>query len=161
MAVSNGIVPSSFRDPSGFLFFQDGSLYRQVNATYKQNYDHLMDSGLYESLVDSGLLVSHEEVSTGYARAEGAYKVLKPEMIPFLSYPYEWCFSQLKDAALTTLAIQRKALDFGMTLKDSSAYNIQFVKGRPVLVDTLSFEKYREGQTRWIWRVRFSPFVPG
>ncbi len=149
MSDINGLVPSSFRDPSGFLFRRDGSLYRQVNAIYKEDYDHLAGSGLYESLVDSGLLVSHEEVSLSYATGEGAYKILKPDVIPFVSYPYEWCFSQLKDAALATLEIQRRALDFGMTLKDSSAYNMQFKQGRPVLVDTLSFERYREGEP-WV-----------
>jgi len=149
MITSNGSIPSSFRDPSGFLFFQDGSLYRQVNIIYKENYDHLVDSGLYQTLVDSGLLVSHDEVSTDYARTYDAFKILKPELIPFISYPYEWCFSQLKDAALATLEIQKRALDFGMTLKDSSAYNIQFMKGKPVLIDTLSFDRYREGQT-WV-----------
>ncbi len=142
-------VLGSFRDPSGFLFFQDSSIYRQVNIRYRQDYDYLTDSGLYQALVDSELLVSHDELGTDHAKTDSAYKILKPEVIPFISYPYEWCFSQLKDAALTTLEIQKRALDFGMTLKDSSAYNIQFVKGRPILIDTLSFERYREGQT-WV-----------
>lgn len=146
---SSGNIASSFRDPSGFLFVQDGSIYRQVNSIYQENYDHLMKSDLYKSLVDSGLLLPHDEVSIEHARTDEAYKVLKPELIPFISYPYEWCFSQLKDAALATLKIQKIALDFGMTLKDSSAYNIQSLKGKPVLVDILSFEKYREGQT-WV-----------
>ena len=149
MITSNGNIASSFRDPSGFLFFQDGSIYRQVNTIYKENYDHLIDSGLCETLVDSGLLVSHDEVGTVLATTDSAYKILKPELIPFISYPYEWCFSGLKDAALATLEIQKTALDFEMTLKDSSAYNIQFVKGKPVLIDILSFDKYREGQT-WV-----------
>ncbi len=75
--------------------------------------------------------------------------VLRPERVPFISYPYEWCFSQWKDAALTTLEIQQTAFEFGMSLKDASAFNIQFVAGRPLLIDTLSLEKYREG-TPWI-----------
>jgi hypothetical protein len=75
--------------------------------------------------------------------------VLKPEQVPFVSYPYEWSFSQLKDAALTTLLIQKKALEFGMCLKDCSAYNIQFFKGSPVFIDTLSFERYEEGKP-WV-----------
>jgi len=139
-------IPCSFRDPSGFVFCQDGLVYRQVNKIYKDNYDHLIGSGLYEALVSDGLLVPHQEIGLEYAKTNDAYKVLKPDLIPFISYPYEWCFSQLKDAALTTLRIQKIALDFGMILKDSSAYNIQFLKGRPVLIDILSFEKYREGQ---------------
>ena len=139
------LVPSSFRDPSGFLFHSDGSIYRRINESYRENYDCLMESGLYKELVDSGLLIPHEEVSIESPVASGAYRILKPEIVPFISYPYEWCFSQLKDAALATLEIQKKALSHGMSLKDSSAFNIQFVKGKPVLIDTLSFEKYLEG----------------
>jgi hypothetical protein len=147
MKASSRAVASSFRDPSGFVFARDGSVYRQVSRAYKDNYDHLMRSGLYEALVGSRLLIPHDEVSSDYATADGVYKILKPEFIPFISYPYEWCFSQLKDAATTTLQIQRTALDFGMTLKDGGAYNVQFLNGRPVFIDTLSFERYREGQT--------------
>ena len=139
-------ISGSFRDPSGFLFVEDGSIYRQVNAVYRENYDHLMESGLHNALVDSGLLVPHHEVGLDLAKTDEAYKILQPELVPFVSYPYEWCFSQLKDAALVTLQIQKTALDLGMTLKDASAYNIQFMDGKPVLIDTLSFEKYREGQ---------------
>lgn len=146
---SSAQLPGSFRDPSGFLFQQDGVIYRQVNLVYKDEYDHLMDSGLYQALVDDNLLIPHEEVGIEPPMPELAYKVIKPEPIPFISYPYEWCFSQLRDAALTTLKIQRKALDFGMSLRDSSAYNIQFKSGRPIFIDTLSFGKYREGQP-WV-----------
>jgi hypothetical protein len=94
-------------------------------------------------------LIPHGEVGIEPLVSELAHKVIKPEPIPFVSYPYEWCFSQLRDAALTTLKIQRKALDFGMSLRDSSAYNIQFKDGRPVFIDTLSFGKYREGEP-WV-----------
>jgi len=142
-------IPSSFRDPSGFLFYRNGSIYRQVNITYQENYDHLMNSGLYENLVNAELLIPHEEVDIEGEEPDKAHKTIKPELIPFISYPYEWCFSQLKNAALTTLEIQKKSLDFGMSLKDCSAYNIQFRKGKPVLIDTLSFEKYRPGQP-WV-----------
>jgi len=142
-------IPSSFRDPSGFLFYRNGSIYRQVNISYKENYDHLMNSGLYETLVSAELLIPHEEVDIEGAKPDKAYKIIKPELIPFISYPYEWSFSQLKDGTLTTLEIQKKSLDFGISLKDCSAYNIQFRKGKPILIDTLSFEKYREGHP-WV-----------
>jgi ribosomal protein L11 methylase PrmA len=74
---------------------------------------------------------------------------LEPEVIPFISYPYEWSFSQLKDAALVTLQIQKMALEHGMCLKDASAYNIQFRNGKPILIDILSFEKYQEDKP-WV-----------
>lgn len=142
-------VPGSFRDPSGFLFTREGTLYRQINLTYRDNYDLLLKSGLYERLVDRGLLVLHREVDAPAADPDRVYRLIEPEPIQFISYPYEWCFSQLQDAALATLEIQRIALDCGMSLKDSSAYNIQFHNGRPVLIDTLSFERYPQGQP-WI-----------
>lgn len=138
-------LPSSFRDPSGFLFFDGGVLYRQVNLGYREDYDRLLSSGLYGSLVDAGLLVAHREVGPRPPESPECYKVLRPEPLPFISYPFEWSFSQLRDAALTTLAIQRRCLDRGMSLKDGSAYNIQFRKGEPLLIDTLSFERYSEG----------------
>ena len=137
---------SSFRDRSGFLFYWNGSLYRQINYSYKDDYDQLMNSGLYDTLIESELLIPHGESKIEPPLPEISYKVIQPELIPFISYPYEWCFSQLKDAAFTTLKIQKKALQFGMSLKDCSAYNIQFIKGRPILIDTLSLEKHREGK---------------
>jgi ribosomal protein L11 methylase PrmA len=108
-----------------------------------------MNSGLYNALISDGLLISHVETDIQMENNKAAYKIIKPEVIPFISYPYEWCFSQLKDAALVILKIQKIALNFNMTLKDSSAYNIQFRNGWSLLIDTLSFEKYREGQP-WI-----------
>ncbi len=142
-------VPGSFRDPSGFVFSRDGLIYRQINRAYQENYDQFMNSGLYDGLVNDELLISHTEVSLEHAVTEDAYKVIKPTPIPFISYPYEWCFSQLKHAALLTLEIQLKALDFGMSLKDCSAYNVQYRNGKPIFIDTLSFEAYREGQP-WV-----------
>ncbi len=147
--ISASISPSSFRDPSGFLFWRDGVLYRQINVAYQADYDHLMGSGLYQALVDANLLIPHQEADMEAPNTDLAYKIIRPEVIPFVSYPYEWCFSQLKDAALTTLRIQIEALKFGMSLKDASAYNIQFRNCSPVFIDTLSFERYREGQP-WI-----------
>ncbi len=137
---------ASFRDPSGFLFSRGGILYRQVNRAYADDYTRLMESGLYERLVKVGALIPHVETDQLPAESEAAFKIIQPERVRFLSYPYEWSFSQLKDAALTTLSIQKRALSLEMSLKDASAYNIQFVNGRTALIDTLSFEAYKEGK---------------
>ncbi|MGH2582509.1 MAG: SAM-dependent methyltransferase [Anaerolineales bacterium] len=94
-------------------------------------------------------MIPHEESNIQPAVPQIAFKVLRPERIPFISYPYEWCFSQLKDAALLTLDLQKRALARGMTLKDASATNIQFHSSRPVFIDSLSFEAYQEGQP-WV-----------
>ena len=140
---------ASFRDPSGFLFTCDGVLYRQVNQSYAADYQKLVDSGLYAKLVKAGLLVPHIEVEMEAADPAMAFKILRPELVPFITYPYEWSFSQLKDAALATLSIQKRALKLGMSLKDASAYNIQLFGGKVTLIDTLSFETYKEGEP-WV-----------
>jgi hypothetical protein len=146
---TDGIDASSFRDPSGFLFWKGGHLYRQVNSVYQEDYGLFMASGLYSALINAGLIIPHEDVGVEPLYPDIAYSVIKPELIPFVSYPYEWCFSQLKDAALATLAVQIMALEHGMMLKDCSAYNIQFRNGKPVFIDTLSFERYHEGRP-WV-----------
>ncbi|MFA6450980.1 MAG: SAM-dependent methyltransferase [bacterium] len=140
---------SSFRDPSGFLFYRNGIIYRQINNTYKIHYDLLMSSGLYGDLTGKGLLIPHEEADIAPEVPSAAYKIIKPDFVPFISYPYEWSFSQLKDAALLTLGIQKAAIEFDMTLKDCSAYNVQYMNGKPVFIDTLSFEKLEEGEP-WV-----------
>ena len=140
---------ASYRDPSGFVFVLDRTLYRQVNERYRAEYSRLMQSGLYDGLVAAGDLVAHAEADLTLAPAPGAAYVLRPEVIPFVSYPYEWSFSQLKDAALLTLRVQKAAMACGMSLKDATAFNVQFRRGRPILIDTLSFESLRDGQP-WV-----------
>src|SRR3972149_6998869 len=133
MSNESRILPSSFRDPSGFLFEREGGLYRQINRIYKDHYAQLLSGGLYRALTEQGLLVSHDEVDISPPDPQPAYKIIKPRFVPFISYPYEWCFTQLREAALAMLKIQKTAFDFGMSLKDASAFNIQFVDGRPLL----------------------------
>jgi hypothetical protein len=146
MSSDTARLGASFRDPSGYLFQRDGRLYRQVNRAYQADFERLLSSGLYDELVKAGLLIPHAETGAAPDDPARAYRVIEPETVRFISYPYEWSFGQLQAAALATLEIQRRALVKGMSLKDSSAYNIQFHHGRPVLIDTLSFETYREGE---------------
>lgn len=139
--------PSSFRDPSGFVFMHEGTLYRQINPSYHKQYHHLMNSGLYDELIKERLLVPHKEVPLDGVDSRSI--IIKPKCIPFISYPYEWCFGEFKDAGIATLRIHLTALKYGMILKDASAYNIQFLSGYAVLIDTTSFEIYDEGKP-WV-----------
>lgn len=147
-------APGSFRDPSGFVFRSEGRVYRQINQRYREEYDFLLESGLFAKLVAEKLLVSHVETDHPALEPEDAYRVLEPEQLPFVSYPYEWSFSQLQDAALTTLRIQRIAVEQGMSLRDASAYNIQFLRGRATFIDTSSFERLREDEP-WVGYQQF------
>jgi SAM-dependent methyltransferase len=143
---SSSILASSFKDPSGFLFSKNGILFRQINNEYRSTFEKLLSSGLYDDLSKKGWLVAHKEVQETFSdKPDICYKVIRPEIVEFISYPYEWSFSQLKDAAMLTLEIQKAAIMKGLILKDASAYNIQFHHGKPILIDTLSFDKYFEG----------------
>ena len=112
-----GQLSASFRDPSGFLYTANGNMYRQINRVYSKDYARLMDSGLYDKLVKAGLLIPHVESDLLPVQVDTAFKIIQPERVPFISYPYEWSFSQLKDAALATLSIEKRALKLGMSLK--------------------------------------------
>lgn len=140
--------PSSYRDPSGFIFEKEGVIYRQVNTSFKECFDYLIASGLYKHLVEKGLLISHEQINENLTGNNDYYTTLRPEKISFISYPYEWSFDMLKDAALLTLQLVREGLNYGMILKDATPYNIQWHKGRLVFIDSLSFEKHEE--TPWV-----------
>jgi hypothetical protein len=140
--------PSSFRDPSGFMFGKDGVLYRQVNVSYKEHFEKFR-SGLYQDLVRDGSLVSHEEIRENMSGDPNWLTTLKPDPLPIISYPYEWSFSMIKDAALLTLRICRKAMEHEMILKDATPFNVQFRKGKPIFIDSLSFEIYDETRP-WI-----------
>lgn len=106
-----------------------------------EDWQAFISSGLYAGLADAGLIVEHADAPLESAASTGAVAVIRPRALPFISYPYEWCFSQLQEAALLTLDLQARALDAGMRLKDASAYNIQFDAGRPIFIDSLSFER--------------------
>jgi len=141
--------PSSYRDPSGFVFSKNGILYRQVNQVFKKDFDLFVNSGLYQNLVAQKLVIPHQLLNENLTDSPEWYITLQPELLPFISYPYEWCFDMLKEAALLTLQIAKEAMNFGLMLRDASAYNIQMYKGRMVLIDSLSFEIYDETKP-WI-----------
>ena len=138
---------ASFRDPSGNVLHYKNEIYRIINNNYKNEFDHFIKSGLYQKLVSENLIVEYNEDDAKQIKPNFSnfYKIIKQEKIHFISYPYEWSFDMLKDAALTVLLIQKICLEFGMSLKDASAYNIQFHNGKPILIDTTSFEMYQNG----------------
>ena len=138
--------PGSYRDPAGFVYRRDGVLLRQVDASFGARWDDLAASGLLERLQAVGALVPHETVPLELAFDPAtAHVVIRPEPVPFISYPYEWSFGQMRDAALLTLEAQTQASEMGFTLRDASAYNVQFQRGKPVLIDTLSFQRAEPG----------------
>jgi hypothetical protein len=141
--------PASFRDPSGFIYEKDNRIYRFVSTAYKEDYQLLQASSLATELIKKDLLLPFHELPENHTGNANWLITLQPQPLSFISYAWEWSFEQLKDAALTTLQICRASLQKGMILKDATHFNIQFADGKPKLIDTLSFEKYKPGSP-WV-----------
>lgn len=96
------------------------------------------------------LLVETEEVDGAAApaglRTEDYGAVLRHELIPFISWPYEWTPGMLRDAALLTLDVTLEAIEGDLMVKDATPYNVQFRGARPVFVDVGSFERLVPGE---------------
>lgn len=146
----------SFRDPSGQVYLVNGRVFRTVMPCAAADYDFVRGTGLIDRLVKSGQLISEQQVDPGEAAeiAIGARYLLEHPRLPFVSYPYEWPFPALKAAAMLQLDIHLEALESGVTLSDSSAYNVQFRGVKPVFIDSLSFRRYREGEF-WVGHRQF------
>lgn len=144
--------PGSFRDPRSRVFRADGRIFRALSEQGLADWRALASISLCAELVDGGALIPTWEIDgvDPPAGLHGAVAgVLEHEVVPFVSYPYEWTFGMLKDAALLQLDILRRALDAGLTLKDATPYNVQFRGVSPVFVDVGSFEPLTDGEP-WV-----------
>jgi SAM-dependent methyltransferase len=157
----------SYKDKAARVVLEDGIYYRYIFKEYQVEYDHLMHSGLYKALTDKGLMIAHQEL-TDQEVQDGAtetthYKKLQPHQIPFQSYPFEWSYGQWRKVMYAYLQINQIALAHGMILKDATPYNFYFEEGRAVLLDTSSFDFFKE-RAPWIAYRQFcsemlSPFA--
>ncbi len=136
----------SYKDFDARVILKDGIYYRYILKKYKLEYDHFINSGLYDELVKKELIVSHEEIQiTDHEISEGVYKFLRPFQIPFQSYPFEWSYSQWKKSLIAYIEINKIALKFGMILKDATPYNFVLYGGNSIMIDTSSFSFFEKG----------------
>lgn len=146
----SGLDPGSFRDPDSRVFYaDDGAVLRALSERGLADWRALADSGLLARAVEQGWIVATEEADAVDAPAvltERCAGVLRHERVPFVSYPYEWTFGMLRDAALRQLDLLLAALGEDLVLKDATPYNVQFRGAQPVFVDVGSFERLRPGE---------------
>lgn len=140
---------ASYKDRDGFVFRHADKFYRSINASYFDNYHLLMQSGLYAQLTKKKWLLPHEEITGDAVLNNPETIIILPQQLQFISYAYEWSFAMWQDAALLTLNIAAAAIEKGMLLKDATPFNIQFINGKPIFIDTLSFEQY-DAQQPWV-----------
>lgn len=128
----------SFRDPANLVFSLNGDIYRAIFAPGVQDYISAKNEGVYTRLSEAGILLSHQETSPPSLAPEGTIHCLRYETLPMISYPWEWTFSMLKDAALLHLDAMEILLPQGFWLRDGSAINVQYDGEKLRLIDTLS-----------------------
>jgi 2-polyprenyl-3-methyl-5-hydroxy-6-metoxy-1,4-benzoquinol methylase len=138
--------PSSFRDPAAVLEFDTAYYYRKMSLNFLPHYLFFKESGLKDKLVKEGYILPFEEIIDEEPKLGFTNQILKTGKIPFVSYPYEWSFSQFKEAALLTLKINLIALNHGMILKDANMFNVQFFGCKPIFIDQASFEIYKQDE---------------
>ena len=149
--------PGSFRDRTSRVFYQDGAVLRGLNTHAVQEWEVLKAKPFFQQFMAEGKIVRTEQVESPDAspsphsgRCDEPWSViLKHQTIPFISYPYEWPFSMLQDAARLTLELQAAALNADMTLKDATPFNVQWSGSQPVFIDIPSFERLRPGEP-WV-----------
>ncbi|MGH3650792.1 MAG: methyltransferase [Acidimicrobiia bacterium] len=144
--------PGSFRDPASHVVFDDGRVLRLLDQRGLEGWRALSSTDFFDRATNEGRLIGAELVEYDAPDSAGA---LEHPRVPFVSYPFEWTFSMLKDAALLQLDLLADALAEGLTIKDATPYNIQFIDGKPVFIDVGSFEEYSAGEP-WIGYRQFT-----
>jgi len=140
--------PGSFRDPGGRVFLHDGEVYRTLDDHALENWKALASTHFFPKEVAAGRIIA-TEMAEDMAPIGDWAGILRHERIPVITYPYEWTFSMLRDAALLQLDLLTAALAEDMILKDSTPFNIQWIGTRPVFIDIGSFEKLDKGDV-WV-----------
>ena len=144
---------ASFRDPENRVFQSEDRVLRGMSPRAAANWDRLSASSFFQKIIAEAKLVGTRAVDPPHDLGSdlGAQwaQWLEHDRIPFISYPYEWCFGMLKDAALLQLELLLGALENEMTLKDATPYNVQWQGSQPVFIDVPSFVALDPGEP-WV-----------
>ncbi len=143
----------SFRDPEGLVFLASGRIFRGISSSAASRVRRFIHSDFYKKHAGSQIVetieISSQEVASAGVSIDDANSWemwVEHSRIPLISYPYEWSFESLKEAGRLTLSLLIDGLSCGYTLKDASAFNVQFINTKPIFIDILSFTEYQEGE---------------
>lgn len=149
MSSLSGVDPASFRDPHSAVLLAGDQVLRRLSPPAADDWRRLREAAFFARRVSAGEVIGTEELAATDRPDVGDETawpvVLRHDRIPFVSYPYEWCFSQLQDAGGLHIDLLLDALAERLTMKDGYAYNLQFRGAAPVFIDVGSFEAYGGG----------------
>ena len=138
----------SFRDNFGCIYTSNKRTFRALSLEGKNHFNNIIKSGVLDNLIEKNYFVKTEIVNDKSILKlfQGYDMLLEHKTIDYITYPYEWCFEQLKTAALFHLDLQLDLLDLNLVLRDASAYNIQYNATKPIFIDILSIANYNNGE---------------
>ena len=147
----NKFDSGSFRDRSARVFLYEENVFRALSEEGFCDWQKASACKFFQAAMLNGQIVETRVVkAASEAKAgndDGRWRaVLRHQRLPVITYPYEWSFSMLRDAALLTLNLLRQAIDEDIILKDATPYNVQFCGASPIFIDTSSFASLRPGQ---------------
>lgn len=138
--------PGSFRDPLSRVYISGDKVVRAFTAEGAKDIDAVWQKKSIQNALKSGELIESHIVDPASVGLSAPWtSAMTHPLVPFISYPYEWTFSMLKDAALLQLKITSDALADGVGVKDATPYNVQFIGSRAQFIDAGSFEKRKKG----------------
>ncbi|MCJ2187038.1 class I SAM-dependent methyltransferase [Novosphingobium beihaiensis] len=149
--------PGSYRDPAGRIVVDGRRIFRAIFDSGRVTFEAAVSSGVIDACIERGQLLPMNRLplETLPTLEHTPCHVIEHPRLDYISYPYEWCFAQLKAAALLHLDLHLDLLAQGFTLSDATAYNVQFIGTRPVFIDHLSIVPYNEGEP-WIGQRQFT-----
>ena len=153
MLIADG---GSFKDPAGRVYrvsegADGGRVLRGLNDAHAATMERLLCEPFFQRLAEEGhvvktRLLEPEAHAARLVLEEGWSAAVEHEAVDFVTYPYEWPFSMLKDAALLQLRLLETSVRNGWILKDATPFNIQWLEGRPVFIDVPSFVPWEDGE---------------
>jgi ribosomal protein L11 methylase PrmA len=142
--------PGSYRDRDGRVFYAaSGRVCRALSARALTEWHAVERTQFFTKAIADGRVIATRQLTEPELGESSTLEwagVLEHQAVPCITYPFEWSFGMLQDAALLHLELINDALDEDLTLKDGTAYNVQWVNNRPVFIDVASFERLRPGQ---------------
>ena len=144
----------SFRDRANQVYYVDGRVLRGLSETALAHWHALVGQKFFQKMLKKGRVIGTELLAgddgLGATIAKDGWSgVLEHRTLPMVTYPYEWTFGMLKDAALLHLDLLEELIENDWILKDATAYNVQWIGPKPTFIDVVSFEPLQKNAP-WI-----------
>jgi predicted RNA methylase len=135
----------SYKDPEAKIIGEskNNKILRLVDKKYYQSYKVFLDSDIYNSVKNDGLLVD-TCIDESSNIINNKNFLLEHKKIENLNYPDEWSYSMLKDAAISHIDLNLKTLSKNLITIDGHSSNLTFNQGKFIFLDFGSLKEFDE-----------------